>query len=71
MVDAARSELAAQSREAFLANWRDDRHIMENHDASTAAGCDKGNASPFYLWGALDAWIALDHDQQQRAPVHP
>jgi len=59
-VAAARAELAAQSRAAFLANWVSARHVMENHNSESAAGCDVGNAMSFYSWGALDAWIALD-----------
>ena len=60
IIAAARAELAEQSRAAFLANWVGDRHIMENHNSQSAAGCDVGNAMSIYSWGALDALIALN-----------
>ena len=49
-----------QSRAAFLQNWLGDHRVMENHNSEDGAGCDVTHSMPWYHWGALDAWVALD-----------
>lgn len=59
-VRAAMATLAAQSEATFLVEWLANGRVMENFNSVTGAGCDVGNAIPFYHWGALMALIPLD-----------
>lgn len=52
-------DLARKSRDLFLKEWRENRHIHENYSAETGEGCDKANSDRFYHWGALLAMIWL------------
>lgn len=52
-------DLARKSRNLFLKEWRENRHIHENYSAETGEGCDKANSDRFYHWGALLAVIWL------------
>ena len=56
---AARKALAAQSEATFLVEWVENHRVMENYNSESGAGCDVGNASPFYHWGALNALVPL------------
>ncbi len=54
-----REDLARKSRNLFLKEWRENRHIHENYSGDTGEGCDKSNSDRFYHWGALLAVIWL------------
>ena len=54
-----RNDLARKSRDLFLKEWRENRHIHENYSAENGEGCDKANSDRFYHWGALLALIWL------------
>ena len=54
-----RNDLARNSRDLFLKEWRENRHIHENYSAENGEGCDKANSDRFYHWGALLALIWL------------
>ena len=56
---ALREDLAKKSRDLFLKEWRENRHIHENYSGDTGEGCDKTNSDRFYHWGALLAVIWL------------
>ncbi len=49
----AQKRLAEHSRDLFLKEWREHRHIYENYCALTGVGGNVKNADPFYHWGAL------------------
>jgi putative isomerase len=53
-------ELAGKSKRLLLHEWRTHGHVHENYNADTGQGCDVPNSDPFYHWGGLLAWIALD-----------
>ena len=55
----AMRDLAAQSEATFLSQWVDSHYVMENYNSFTGAGCDSGDAVPFYHWGALNALTGL------------
>lgn len=55
----ARVSLVDQSKELFLREWRQHRHVHENYDILSGEGCDVLNSSPFYSWGALTGFISL------------
>ncbi len=57
-------DLARKSEELLLQEWRLHGHIHENYNGDTGMGCDVPNSDPFYHWGGLLAYIAIDHDQQ-------
>ena len=54
-------DLAAKSEELFLKEWRLRGHVHENYNADSGMGCDAGNSDPFYHWGGLLAYIAIDN----------
>ena len=54
-------DLAAKSEELFLKEWRLHGHVHENYNADSGMGCDAGNSDPFYHWGGLLAYIAIDN----------
>ncbi|MFW5846175.1 MAG: MGH1-like glycoside hydrolase domain-containing protein, partial [Planctomycetota bacterium] len=55
----ARAWLAEGSARCFLKEWRSDKHVHENYNSITGAGCDSQASNPFYHWGALLALIPL------------
>lgn len=73
IVQQVMKDLAAQSEATFLVEWVANHRVMENFNSVTGAGCDVGDAIPFYHWGALNALIplmqyglvGLDQDQIQ------
>jgi glycogen debranching enzyme len=58
-VKQAMTDLARQSEATFLVEWTPHHRVMENFNSQTGAGCDVGNAIPFYHWGGLNALVAL------------
>jgi neutral trehalase len=61
---AAAKDLAQGSEELFLKEWRLHGHVHENYNAKTGMGCGGSGASdPFYHWGGLLGYIAIDTDQ--------
>lgn len=70
IVKDAMKELGRQSRATFLKEWTSNRRIMENYNNENGDGCDVGNASPFYHWGALNALVALIQDEQEYAATN-
>ena len=52
--------LAEKSKALLLGEWRSRGHVHENYNGDTGEGCDVENSDPFYHWGGLLAWIAID-----------
>ena len=59
VIAAARRQLARQVDEIWKDEWRTLRHVHENYDGDTAAGCNTGNSDPLYSWGALNPYVAI------------
>ena len=55
--------LANKSEDLFLKEWREHRHVHENHHADTGNG-DLPGSCPLYTWGGLHAYIAWDSYQR-------
>ena len=58
-MDWAMNDLATKSETVFRKEWEEHRHVHENYNAETGAGCDVANSDKFYHWGALMVTIAL------------
>ena len=56
------TDLAKKSEELLLKEWRLHGHVHENYGGDSGMGCDKGNSDPFYHWGGLLAYIAIDNE---------
>jgi len=52
-------EVAASGLAMFLHAWRNESRIYENYSALTGEGGDVPNADPFYAWGGLLAYTAV------------
>lgn len=50
---------AEKSEALLLKEWREHGHVHENYHGDTGVGCMK-QSEPFYHWGALLGYIALD-----------
>ena len=55
-------EIARKSEALLLKEWREHRHVHENYHGDTGQGCMK-QSEPFYHWGALLGYIAIDVDE--------
>jgi len=53
------SDIAARGLEMFMRAWREESRIYENFSAHTGAGGDVQNADPFYAWGGLLVYTAI------------
>ena len=58
-IQAARKQLAVQSREALMVEWLPKHHVHENLNPDTGLGDDVGNSNPMYHWGACLAFIEM------------
>ena len=58
-IQAARKQLAIQSREALMVEWLPKHHVHENLNPDTGLGDDVGNSNPMYHWGACLAFIEM------------
>ena len=47
-IQAARKQLAVQSREAMMVEWLPKHHVHENLNPDTGLGDDVGNSNPMY-----------------------
>ncbi len=55
--------LAQKSKSLLLKEWREHGHVHENYNGDTGEGCDDAkNSDPFYHWGGLLSYIAIDAD---------
>lgn len=54
-----RRDLAQKSVDIMMPEWTEHRHIHENYNGDTGAGCDARNSDKFYHWGALLAVVAM------------
>lgn len=66
------ADLAGKSRDIFLKEWNEHRHVHENYNSITGEGCDARNSDKFYHWGALMSMIALiqaDYVEGFRRPL--
>jgi hypothetical protein len=52
-IQAARKQLAIQSREAMMVEWLPKHHVHENLNPDTGLGDDVGNSNPMYLLRAI------------------
>lgn len=57
--DAVMESLAQKSLDVFRAEWENEGHIHENYNANTGDGDDHPWSDPFYHFGALLAYTAL------------
>ena len=57
----AAQKVAEKSERLLLKEWREHRHVHENYHGDTGQGCMK-QSEPFYHWGALLGYIAIDAD---------
>lgn len=57
-------DLAEGSEHLLLKEWRLHGHVHENYNADTGMGCGGHGASdPFYHWGGLLGYIAIDAEE--------
>ena len=56
------ADLAAKSEALLLKEWRLHGHVHENYSGDDGMGCNKPNSDPFYHWGGLLAYIAIDNE---------
>ena len=59
-IQAARKQLAIQSREAMMVEWLPKHHVHENLNPDTGLGDDVGNSNPMYLLRAT--WMYQPKD---------
>ena len=52
-------EVAASGLAMFLSAWRKESRVYENYSALTGEGRDVPNADPYYAWGGLLAYCAV------------
>ena len=50
LVSAARRQLVVQASGVYRDEWRMYRHVHENYDGNTAAGCNVASSDPLYTW---------------------
>ncbi|MBO5198777.1 MAG: hypothetical protein J6B85_09720 [Lachnospiraceae bacterium] len=62
LTDAAK-QLAQKSEQLFLIEWREHRHVHENYCAIDGLGCSVRQSDPFYHWGALLGYLAIDAER--------
>ena len=55
------ADLAEKSEALILKEWRLHGHVHENYSGDDGMGCSKPNSDPFYHWGGLLAYIAIDN----------
>lgn len=55
-------DLAKKSEELLLKEWRLHGHVHENYSGDDGMGCGVPNSDPFYHWGGLLAYIAIDNE---------
>ena len=55
--------LAQKSEKLMLKEWREHGHVHENYHGDTGVGCMK-QSEPFYHWGALLGYIAIDAEDR-------
>jgi len=71
-LDTPRKELVEKSRQLFMKNWTETRHVCENYNAITGVGAEKGAASdPFYHWGALLGFMEFIENGIVESPFKP
>ncbi len=58
-LDDVRKDLAEKSKQIFLKEWNEHRHVHENYNSITGEGCDIVSSDKFYHWGALLSVVAL------------
>ena len=63
-VQEAKARLAASSRKLLLLEWLDKHHVHENFNAITGRGGDVRDSNPFYHWGALLGYVALQQEDE-------
>lgn len=56
------ADLAEKSEALILKEWRLHGHVHENYSGDDGLGCNKPNSDPFYHWGGLLAYIAIDNE---------
>lgn len=59
-VQDAKRRLVDTSLALILQEWRSHGHVHENYDPATGVGDNVHNSNPFYTWGALLAYTALE-----------
>ncbi|MCG6928808.1 MAG: hypothetical protein LJF30_26320 [Acidobacteria bacterium] len=55
----ARKELVDKSLRLMMKEWRANRRVYENYNATTGVGGDVRNSASFYSWGALLGFMSL------------
>ena len=50
------------SRSLLLREWRAHGHVHENYNAQGGFSGNVRNSNPFYTWGGLLGYIALEED---------
>ena len=58
-LEKARKDLTEKSTKLLLKEWKEFKHIHENYNNNTGAGCDVKNSDPFYHWGCLLGMIYI------------
>lgn len=57
-IQAARKQLAIQSREAMMVEWLPKHHVHENLNPDTGEGDDVGNSNPMYKLALRSSLVA-------------